>query len=131
MADQKTITSMMAEDRLLEPSKEFVSKAAIKTMDEYKKMYKESIEQPEKFWGKVAEELLWDKKWDKFSDHDFANAKIKFFVGGKINAAKNCLDKHLNTPRKDKVALRWVGEPVGESRNYTYAELHREVCKLC
>jgi acetyl-CoA synthetase len=130
MADQKTITSMMAEDRLLEPSKEFVSKAAIKSMDEYKKMYKESIEQPEKFWGKVAEELLWDKKWDKFADHDFANAKIKFFVGGKINAAKNCLDKHLNTPRKDKVALRWVGEPVGESRNYTYAELHREVCKL-
>ena len=55
MADQKTITSMMAEDRIFEPSKEFVSKAAIKSMDEYKKMYKESIERPEKFWGKVAE----------------------------------------------------------------------------
>ena len=125
MADQQTITSMMAEDRIFEPSKEFVSKAAIKNMDEYKKMYKESIEAPEKFWGKLATELLWDKKWDKFSDHDFAKAQIKFFVGGKINASKNCLDKHLNTPRQDKDALIWVGEPTGESRKYTYAELHR------
>ena len=107
MADQKTITSMMAEERIFEPSKEFVSKAAIKSMDEYKKMYKESIEAPEKFWGKLAGELLWDKKWDKFADHDFAKAQIKFFVDGKINASKNCLDKHLNTPRKDKVALIW------------------------
>jgi len=129
MAEEKTIVSMMAEDRIFEPSAEFKQKARVKSMDEYNSMYKESIENPEKFWSKEAEEILWDKKWDKFSDHDFANAKINFFIGGKLNASKNCLDKHLAT-RKDKVALIWEGEPVGESRKYTYAELHREVCKL-
>lgn len=128
--DKKTIMSIMAEDRILEPSKEFVSKAAIKSMDEYNRMYQESIESPEAFWSKIAPELSWDKKWDKFSEWDFQKADIKFFIGGKINASKNCLDKHLNTPRKDKVALIWEGEPVGESKKYTYAELHREVSKF-
>jgi len=130
MADKKTITSMMAEERVFPPSQEFVAKAAIKSREEYEKLHKESIENPEAFWSRIADELLWDKRWDKFMEYDFNKAYIKFFIGAKINAAKNCLDKHLNTPRKDKIALLWVGEPEGEERTFTYAQLHQEVCKF-
>jgi len=130
MADKKTITSMMAEERVFPPSQEFVAKAAIKSREEYEKLHKESIENPEAFWSRIADELLWDKRWDKFMEYDFNKAYIKFFIGAKINAAKNCLDKHLNTPQKDKIALLWVGEPEGEERTFTYAQLHQEVCKF-
>ena len=129
-ADEKTISSMMDEKRVFPPPKEFVEKAAVKSMDEYKTMHKESIENPEAFWSKIADELLWDKRWNKFMEYDFSKAYIKFFLGAQINASKNCLDKHLNTPRKDKIALLWIGEPEDETRSYTYAQLHNEVCKF-
>ncbi|MFH0813218.1 MAG: acetate--CoA ligase, partial [Pseudomonadota bacterium] len=130
MAGEKTITSLMAEERVFKPSEEFRQKAAVKSLDEYKQMHKESIENPEKFWGKITAEMLWDKPWSKFGEYDLSKAHLKFFYDGKINASKNCLDKHLSTPKKDKTALLWQGEPEAESRKYTYAELHREVCKF-
>jgi len=130
MADEKTIMSIMTEDRVFEPSEEFRQKAAIKSMEEYKKMHRESLENPEAFWSQITDEMAWDKRWDKFQEYDFHKADLKFFIGGKINAAKNCLDKHLDTPRRDKIALIWQGEPADERRTYTYAELHQEVCKF-
>ena len=130
MADEKTIMSIMTEDRVFEPSEEFRQKAVIKSMEEYKKMHQESLENPEAFWSQIADEMAWDKRWDKFQEYDFHKADLKFFIGGKINAAKNCLDKHLDTPRRDKIALIWQGEPADERRAYTYAELHQEVCKF-
>ncbi|KAF0122354.1 MAG: acetyl-CoA synthetase [bacterium] len=130
MTEEKTITSMMIEDRVFEPSDEFKQKAAIKSMDEYKKMHRESVENPEAFWEKITDAMLWDRRWDKFWEWDFNKADIKFFINGKINASKDCLDKHLDTPRRDKTALIWEGEPEGESRTFTYKELYLEVCKF-
>jgi acetyl-CoA synthetase len=128
--EKKTITSMMAEKRSFPPSKEFSSKAHIKSLEEYKKMYERSIKDPDGFWGEQAQNLEWFKKWDKVLDYSFGDdLYIKWFQGGKINVTVNCLDRHLKTPKKDKVALLWEGEP-GDSRKYTYQQLYEEVCKF-
>jgi acetyl-CoA synthetase len=128
--EKKTITSMMEEKRTFPPSKEFSSKAHIKSLEEYKKMYEKSIQDPDAFWGEQAQNLEWFKKWDKVLDYSFGdNLYIKWFQGGKLNVTVNCLDRHLKTPRKNKVALIWEGEP-GDSRKYTYQQLYEEVCKF-
>jgi acetyl-CoA synthetase len=128
--EKKTITSMMEEKRAFPPSREFSSKAHIKSLVEYKKMYEKSIKDPEGFWGEQAQNLEWFKKWDKVLDYSFGdNLYIKWFQGGKINVTVNCLDRHLKTARKNKIALIWEGEP-GDSRKYTYQQLYEEVCKF-
>jgi acetyl-CoA synthetase len=128
--EKKTITSMMEEKRTFPPSKEFSSRAHIKSLAEYKKLYEKSINDPDAFWGEQAQNLEWFKKWDKVLDYSFGdNLYIKWFQGGKINVAVNCLDRHLNTAKKNKVALLWEGEP-GDTRKYTYQELYEEVCKF-
>ncbi|MBW2039033.1 MAG: acetate--CoA ligase [Deltaproteobacteria bacterium] len=130
MAGEKGMISMMEETRVFPPPKELSEKAYIKSMEEYKKLYKESIENPEKFWGELAEDLDWYKKWDKVLVEDFANAKHEWFVGGKLNVSYNCLDRHLTTWRKNKAAIIWEGEPEGENKIYTYQQLYYEVCKF-
>jgi acetyl-CoA synthetase len=128
--EKKTITSMMEEKRSFPPSKEFSSKAHIKSLEEYKKMYAKSVQDPDGFWGEQAQNLEWFKKWDKVLDYSFGdNLYIKWFQGGKLNVTVNCLDRHLKTARKNKVALIWEGEP-GDSRKYTYQQLYEEVCKF-
>jgi acetyl-CoA synthetase len=129
--EKKTITSMMEEKRSFPPSKEFSSKAHIKSLDQYKKMYERSINDPESFWGEQAQNLEWFKKWDKVLDYNFGdNLYIKWFQGGKINVTVNCLDRHLKTERRNKPALIWEGEPAGDTRKYTYQQLYEEVCKF-
>ena len=128
--EKKTITSMMEETRKFSPPKEFSQKAHIKSLEEYKKLYEKSIKDPEGFWGEQAQNLEWFKKWDKVLDYSFGEQiYIKWFQGGKINVTVNCLDRHLKTARKNKVALIWEGEP-GDSRKYTYQQLYEEVCKF-
>jgi len=109
--------------------KEFAAGARVK-MDDYKRMYHESIHNPEHFWGEAAKRIHWFHPWDKVRDTDFAEAKIAWFTGGKLNASYNCLDRHLSGARRDKVALIWEGNEPGRSRRITYAELHREVCRF-
>jgi len=130
MAEAKTITSMMEERRVFNPPDEISKKAYIKSLDEYKRIYQRSIDDPEGFWGEMAEQLDWYKKWDKVLVEDFANAKHEWFVGGKLNVSYNCLDRHLKTWRKNKAAIIWEGEPEGESKIYTYQQLYYEVCKF-
>jgi len=130
MAVEKGMISMMEERRVFPPPKDVSEKAYIKSMEEYQEIYKESIENPEKFWGKLAEQLDWYKKWDKVLVEDFANAKHEWFVGGKLNVSYNCIDRHLKTWRRNKAALIWEGEPEGESKTYTYQELYYEVCRF-
>jgi acetyl-CoA synthetase len=129
MADAKTITSMMEEKRVFNPPAELSKKAYIQSLDEYKKIYKKSIENPERFWGEMAEQLDWFKKWDKVLVADFKEAKHEWFVGGKLNVSYNCLDRHLKTWRKNKAALIWEGD-IGDSKTITYQELHYQVCKF-
>ena len=113
------------------PSPEFVSKARVKSLAEYNEMYRRSVETPEEFWAQMAEENLdWFKKWDKVEEWSFKDdVFVRYFIGGKLNVSYNCLDRHLAT-RKNKAAIIWQGEPVEESKTYTYQQLHNEVCKF-
>jgi len=130
MSQEKKITSMMAEDRIFYPPKELSESAHIKNFDQYKEMYEKSIDDPEAFWGELAEkEIDWFQKWDKVLVEDFANAKHQWFVGGRLNVSYNCLDRHLKTWRKNKAALIWEGDR-GETKTMTYQELYHEVCRF-
>lgn len=129
MGEKKTITSMMDEKRVFKPSEEVVKQAYIKSMDEYKKLFKRSIDDPEGFWEEMAEQLDWYKKWDKVLVEDFKEAKHEWFVGGKLNVCYNCVDRHLKTWRKNKAALIWEGD-IGDSKTLTYQQLYYEVCKF-
>jgi acetyl-CoA synthetase len=130
MASEKGMVSMMHEERVFSPSKEVRDRAHIKSMDEYRKLYQESLDDPEGFWGRLAQDIEWFKQWDKVMVDDFANARHEWFVGGKLNVAYNCLDRHLNNGRKDKVAILWEGEPEGDTKTYTYGQLYEEVCQF-
>ncbi|PYX45913.1 MAG: acetate--CoA ligase [Acidobacteria bacterium] len=116
------ITSMLNEQRKFEPPAEFSQKAHIKSLAEYERLYKESVDDPDKFWSRIAGELHWFKKWDKVLEWNCPWAK--WFVGGQI-----CLDRHVDTWRKNKAAIIWESEP-GEVRILTYQQLHREVQKF-
>jgi acetyl-CoA synthetase len=121
------IESHLVEKRVFKPSRDFAKKARIHSMEQYRKMWKESVAKPEKFFAREASELLWQKKWTKVLQWKCPDAK--WFVGGKLNVSENCLDRHLSGPRKTKAAIIWEGEP-GEKRVLTYQQLHREVCRF-
>jgi len=121
------IESHLIENRVFKPAKEFVKKARVQSLAQYRKMWQESIKRPDRFWAREAAELAWNKKWSKVLD--WKEPFAKWFVGGKLNISENCLDRHLEGPRKNKAALIWEGEP-GERRVITYQQLHRDVCRF-
>ncbi len=127
---KKTITSIMHEDRIFEPPQVFREKARISSLEEYKQTYKRSIEQTESFWAEQAEYLDWVRKWDTVLVEDFLEGQHQWFVGGKLNVTFNCLDRHLQTWRRNKAALIWEGDRPGEQQVLTYQQLHREVCRF-
>ncbi|MFC1928717.1 acetate--CoA ligase [Chloroflexota bacterium] len=120
---------MMTEKRIFNPPKELSAGAYIKSLDDYKKIYQKSVDDPEGFWGELAEQLDWYKKWDKVLVEDFGEAEHQWFVGGKLNVSYNCVDRHLKTWRKNKAALIWEGD-IGDSKVLTYQQLYYEVCKF-
>ncbi|MDO8721702.1 MAG: acetate--CoA ligase [Syntrophales bacterium] len=124
------IKSLMEERRTFPPPKEFVDQARIRSREEYEKMWKESIENPDRFWGNAASELFWFQKWFKVNEDDFKNAKLAWFLGGKTNIAYNCLDYQIEKGKGDKVAIIFQGEPDDDVKKYTYKELLREVSKF-
>lgn len=125
---QPTIESILQEKRLFPPSPEFSQNAQIKSLEEYQQLYEKAKADPPQFWAELAEtQLDWFQKWDTVLDWQPPFAK--WFEGGKINISYNCLDRHLTTWRRNKAALIWEGEP-GDSRTFTYAQLHREVCQF-
>jgi len=125
--EEKNITSLSRENRIFKPKKSSSKNAYIKTFQQYKKSYKKSIKDPEKFWAKIAEELHWFKKWTKVLKWKAPHSQ--WFVGGKINLSYNCIDRHLQTHRKNKVALFFEGE-LGDTRCLTYSQLSVEVNKF-
>ncbi|MFC1874333.1 acetate--CoA ligase [Chloroflexota bacterium] len=129
MAQEKTINSLMAENRVFYPTKELNETAYLKSMEEYKQIYDESIKNPEAFWAEMAEQIDWYKKWDYVLVDDFKEGEHKWFDGGKLNVSYNCLDRHLKTWRKNKAALMWEGDG-GETKTLTYQELYHQVCKF-
>ena len=129
MEQAKEITSMMEEKRVFNPPEELSKKAYIKSLDEYKEIYKRSVDDPEGFWSEMAEQLNWFKQWDSVLVEDFKEGKHEWFVGGKLNVSYNCLDRHLKTWRKNKAALIWEGD-IGDSKTLTYQQLYHQVCKF-
>ena len=118
----------MAEDRTYAPSREFVEHANVQGMEGYRALYKRAEEQPAEFWGELAEkEVFWFEKWSKV--FEWNPPIVKWFVGGKTNVSYNCIDRHLSTHRKNKVAILWEGEP-GDQRMITYQELYRLVARF-
>ena len=124
------IESLLKESRVFPPPKEFSQRAHVKSMEQYERIYKRSVEDPEAFWAEEAEKMLhWYKKWDKVVDYDFDKPYVKWFAGGKLNASHNCLDRHQKTWRRNKAAIIWEGDR-GETKTYTYQELYHEVNKF-
>ncbi|MCO6476302.1 MAG: acetate--CoA ligase [Phaeodactylibacter sp.] len=101
----------------------------IKSFDEYKDVYRRSVEDPEGFWAEQASTFTWRKKWDKVLEWNFRDPDIKWFAGGKLNITENCLDRHLKS-RGDQVAILFEpNQPDAPVQKYTYKELHAAVCK--
>src|SRR5437588_13058911 len=107
--DNRNIESHLKETRVFKPAKEFAGKSRIKNLAQYRRMYRVSIKQPDKFWTREAKELLWQKRWGKVLEWNPPFAK--WFIGGKLNLSENCLDRHLTTQRRNKAAIIWEGEP--------------------
>jgi acetyl-CoA synthetase len=124
---QENIESHLVEKRVFKPAKTFSAKARLKSLAQYQRMHRESIKHPEKFWAREASELVWNKRWHKVLE--WKSPFAKWFLGGKLNIAENCLDRHLSGHRRNKAAIIWEGEP-GERRTLTYQQLHHEVCKF-
>lgn len=120
---EKTIEDLLKEARTFSPSKKFREKAHIKD----DKIYRKAKRNREKHWENFAKELVWFNKWKKL--HTWNAPDAKWFIGGKLNASYNCLDRHIDTPRKNKAAIIWEAES-GESITLTYWELYREVNKF-
>ncbi|MDL2290815.1 acetate--CoA ligase [Desulfovibrio sp. OttesenSCG-928-F20] len=105
-------------------------KAYVKNMAEYEAMHKKALENPEKFWGERAKQLLsWSKPWSKTLDYGFDEPRIEWFAGGKLNASVNCIDRHIVGARRNKVALIWQGDPEDDTRMWTYQMLYDRVCR--
>src|ERR1022692_2858397 len=118
------IQSVLSEKRKFPPSPEFSSRASIKSLEEYDALCRRAEQDPEAFWGECGKQLSWFKPFHKVLEWKLPFAK--WFLGGKINASYNCLDRHLSGPRRNKAALIWEGEP-GDSRIFTYQMLADEV----
>ncbi len=121
------ITSVLKEKRSFPPSPEFAAAAHIKSMAEYERLWQRGKDDPQGLWAEQAESLQWMRRWDKVLQWNEPHAQ--WFVGGRLNASANCLDRHVDGPRRNKAAIIWEGEP-GDSRVLTYQMLHREVCKF-
>ncbi|MGB6822266.1 MAG: acetate--CoA ligase [Candidatus Acidiferrales bacterium] len=114
------------EEKPIPPPAKFQKRARIRTLKEYKKMYDRAKKDPEGFWGEQAKMLDWFERPKKVLEWNLPHAK--WFAGGKLNVAHNCLDRHLAKKGK-KVALFWEAED-GKKLKFTYAQLHKRVCKF-
>jgi len=102
----------------------------IRSQQAYSSTYRQSLEEPEKFWADVASDFHWKKKWDKVLEWDFHKAEVKWFIGGKLNITENCIDRHL-PHRANQTAIIWESnDPHEPSRTITYQELHDNVCRV-
>jgi acetyl-CoA synthetase len=117
------LSNLSTEQRTFEPPAELVAAANVTAQ-----AYADAEQDRLGFWERAAERLTWTTRWDRVLDWDdppFA----KWFTGGQLNAAYNCLDRHVEAGLGDRVAFHWVGEPDGDTRTITYAQLTDDVCR--
>src|ERR1044072_1969342 len=122
------IESVLHNERVFPPPAEFAERARVKSMDELEALRAEARDAPEEFWGRMADsELHWFRKWETVLKWEPPHAEG--VGGGQINISYNCLDRHLQTWRRNKAAIIWEGE-LGDQRTLTYGQLHREVSRF-
>ncbi|MBI3554346.1 MAG: acetate--CoA ligase [Elusimicrobia bacterium] len=126
-SESANITVLLEEKQVYKPSPAFAKSAHVKSFSALQSLRRQALKSPEKFWDKAARDLDWIKPWKKTLE--WKPPFAKWFVGGKLNLSANCLDRHLDGPRRNKAALIWEGEP-GEVRTLTYLQLHYEVCRF-
>jgi len=135
MSDQaKSMDSLMSESRKFPPPASVQANAHVNSMEQYQKMWEESVNNPDKFWLEQAKTLDWIKEPSKSLEYtwDTKARKIEhsWFADGTLNVSYNCLDRHLNTPIAKKTAIIWQGDDDKDVKKYTYEELHKEVSKF-
>lgn len=124
------ITSLLSEKRLFEPPLEGRESAVVASLQGYEEAYRRSMEDPEGYWAQRANELVsWFKPWHTVLEADLYKPEVRWFEGATLNVSYNCLDRHLNNGKRDKLAIIWQGEPEEEVRTYTYGELYEQVCR--
>ncbi len=130
MAKDDIIEVLLKEQRRFSPPPEFKAMAHIKSLEEYERLYAWSITDSEGFWSEIADQhILWHKRWDRVLDYDFSIPSVRWFIGGRLNASVNCLDRHVGTPSKNKAAIIWESDD-GRYRTFTYQQMYREVNRL-
>ena len=122
-SNRNDLNALLKETRQFEASEKFKGNAIVRD----RSIYDEASKNRLTFWESWAENLKWREKWHTILE--WKPPYAKWFLGGKLNVSENCLDRHLEAGRSDKMALIWEGEN-GDSRSYTYRDLHAEVCKL-
>ncbi len=127
---QSSIENLFHEKRSFRPEPPKDRPPLISTLQKFQTNYQESIQDPEKFWGKIAEEFEWFKKWKRVRQYDWKDSfQVSWFEGGETNICVNAIDRHLSK-RPDQVALIWEGNQPGEVKKFTYEQLHQEVGRL-
>ena len=124
------ITSLLSEDRYFAPPAEGAENAWVRDIAQYESVYRRSMEDMEGYWAERADELVsWFSKWHSVLEADLHKPEIRWFEGATLNVCYNCLDRHLESGKAEKIALIWQGEPEDEVRTFTYRQLYEEVCK--
>ncbi|MEK6530873.1 MAG: acetate--CoA ligase [Deltaproteobacteria bacterium] len=126
---EENIEVLLNEKRVYPPPADIKKNAHIKGMEEYNALYEESVKDPEGFWARMSDIVDWTKKWDRVLEWDFHAPFARWFAGGRLNVSYNCIDRHLNTWRRNKAAIIWEGDD-GSCRTLTYQQLYYEVTRL-
>ncbi|HEV3162869.1 MAG TPA: acetate--CoA ligase [Isosphaeraceae bacterium] len=126
-SDGGSIKSVLIENRVFPPPAEFASKAHVRSLEQYQALWDRAKDDPEGFWAEMAQMVHWQKPWHKVLD--WKPPFTQWFVGGQLNVAYNCVDRHCLGPLKNKAAIVWEGEP-GDRRVLRYQDLLREVSKF-
>jgi len=115
---------------IFSPTKNTSKNAHIPSLDRYAEIYKQSIDDPDKFWAETAQRLHWNMPWDTVQNFDFVQGKIEWFSGGKLNACYNCIDRHIEDGHGNDTAIIWEGNDPNQSRKFSYNELLRDVSQF-
>ena len=129
MSEPDSIESLLDEQRRFPPPEPIASEAHITDLAEYEAMWQRSIADPAGFWGEIAEEFEWYRKWDEVASWDFVDAHTKWFDGAQLNVSVNCLDRHIAAGRGDAPAISFEADD-GEMSTYSFSEVLEQVCRL-